>query len=265
MKILIIGKNSFLAKNFIKKYSITNQFYYFNLYFSNNYKNFLNNIYKYVNKKKINHIINFIGNNDNSIFPGSSDEILRDNFSLPVNLVNLFKKKKINFTFFLSNEIDKIENSDENTIYALSKFFLFNSLRFISIKNKISYIKMDSVYGPQDLNFNRLIPSLMLKILFKEKKIKINLNQVKKLIYVGQILPLILKTTKNKRLINITKVKGKNYNILNLWKNINKAYHHKNSILPKSKNFYNFIETLEWYKDNIWKIKQIIKKHYKVV
>ena len=40
----------------------------------------------------------------------------------------------------LSNEIDKIENSDENTIYALSKFFLFNSLRFISIKNKISYI-----------------------------------------------------------------------------------------------------------------------------
>ena len=27
----------------------------------------------------------------------------------------------------------------------------------------------------------------------------------------------------------------------------------------KNKNFYNFIETLEWYKDNIWKIKQIIK------
>ena len=124
---------------------------------------------------------------------------------------------------------------------------------------------MDTVYGPQDLNFNRLIPSIMLKILFKEKKIKINLNQKKKLIYVDQILPIILKTTKNKRPINITKVKGKDYNILNLCKNINNAYHQKNPILSKSKNLYNFIETLEWYKDNLWKMKQIIKKYQKAV
>jgi len=96
MKILIIGKNSFIAKNFIKKYSKTNKLFYFNLYFLNNYENFLNNIYIYVNKKKINHIINFIGNNDNSIFPSYGDKILRDNFILPLNLVNLFKKKKIN-------------------------------------------------------------------------------------------------------------------------------------------------------------------------
>ena len=94
MRILIIGKKSFIAQNFIKKYSNHIKFFYFNLYFSDNYKEFLKKISLYVNKKKINHIINFIGNNDNSIFPGSSDEILRDNFSLPVNLVNLFKKKK---------------------------------------------------------------------------------------------------------------------------------------------------------------------------
>jgi len=47
MKILIIGKNSFIAKNFIKKYSKTNKLFYFNLYFLNNYENFLNNIYIY--------------------------------------------------------------------------------------------------------------------------------------------------------------------------------------------------------------------------
>jgi len=265
MRILIIGKNSFLAKNFINKYSKTNKFFYFNLYFSNNYKKFLNNIYKYVNKKKINHIINFIGNNDNSIFPGHAEEILRDNFTLPLNLVNLFKKNKINFTFFLSSEIDKIGNPDENSIYALSKLFLLNSLRFISIKNKVSYIKMDTVYGPHDLNFNRLIPSLILKILFKEKKIKVRLDQNNKLIYVDEILPLILKTTKNKKLINIINVRGKNYNILNLYKIINKAFHHKYPILSKGKNYYNFIETLEWYKNNIWKIKKIIKKYHKIV
>ena len=40
MRILIIGKNSFLAKNFINKYSKTNKFFYFNLYFSNNYSFF---------------------------------------------------------------------------------------------------------------------------------------------------------------------------------------------------------------------------------
>jgi|TARA_B100001964_G_scaffold244344_1_gene325426 nucleoside-diphosphate-sugar epimerase len=265
MKILIIGKNSFLAKNFIKKYSRINKFFYFNLRFSNNYKNFLNNVYKYVNKKKINHIINFIGNNDNSIYPGHTDKILRDNFTLPINLVNLFKKKKINFTFFLSNEIDKIENSDENSIYALSKFFLLKSLRFITIKNKISYIKMDTVYGPYDLNFNRLIPSIMLKILFREKKIKVNLDQYKKLIYVDEILPLIIKTTKNKKLINIINARGKNYNILNLYKIINNPFHHKYPILSKSKNIYNFIKTLEWYKDNVWKIKKIIKKNRKII
>jgi len=265
MKILIIGKNSFLAKNFIKKYSRINKFFYFNLRFSNNYKNFLNNVYKYVNKKKINHIINFIGNNDNSIYPGHTDKILRDNFTLPINLVNLFKKKKINFTFFLSNEIDKIENPDENSIYALSKLFLLNSLRFISIRNKISYIKMDTVYGPHDLNFNRLIPSLFLKMLFKEKKVKVRLNQKKKLIYIDKILPLIFKTIKNKRSINIINVKGKNYNILNLYKIINKMCHHKYPISPKRNDFYNFIETLEWYKDNIWKIKKIIKNQHKTV
>ncbi len=124
---------------------------------------------------------------------------------------------------------------------------------------------MDTVYGPQDLNFNRLIPSLMLKILFKEKKIKIKLDQKKKLIYIGKILPIILKTIKNKKPINIINVKGKNYNILNLYKIINKRFHHKYPISSKSNDFYNFIETLEWYKDNIWKIKKIIKNQHKAV
>ncbi len=124
---------------------------------------------------------------------------------------------------------------------------------------------MDTVYGPYDLNFNRLIPSIMLKILFREKKIKVNLDQYKKLIYVDEILPLIIKTTKNKKLINIINARGKNYNILNLYKIINNPFHHKYPILSKSKNIYNFIKTLEWYKDNVWKIKKIIKKNRKII
>ena len=220
MRILIIGKKSFIAQNFIKKYSNHIKFFYFNLYFSDNSKEFLKKISLYVNKKKISHIINFIGNNDNSLIPVKDNNILRDNFILPLALVNLFKQKKINFTFFLSSEIDKIENPNENSIYSLSKFFLQDSLRFILIKNKISLIKMDAVYGPYDLNFNRLIPSLMLKLLFYNKNIKVKLTQQKKLIYVKNILSVILKTTKNKKSLDIIDIKGKNFNIINLWKRI---------------------------------------------
>ena len=256
MRILIIGKKSFIAQNFIKKYSNRIKFFYFNLYFSDNYKEFLKKISLYVNKKKINHIINFIGNNDNSLFPIKDKNILRDNFILPIALVNLFKQKKINFTFFLSTEIDKIENSNKNSIYALSKFFLQDSLRFILIKNNISLIKIDNVYGPYDLNFNRLIPSLMLKLLFNNKGIKVKLAQQKKLIYVKDLLSVIFKTIKNKKSFNIIHIKGKNFNILKLWKSINKILHNKHKRITQNNDCYNFIETFEWYKDNLWMIKK---------
>jgi len=265
MRVLIIGKKSFVAQNFIEKYSKHIKFFYFNSYFSYNYSKFLKRISLYVNKKKINHIINFIGNNDNSLFPFKNNNILRDNFTLPLNLVDLFKQRKINFTFFLSNEIDKIENHDENNIYSLSKFFLQDSLRFFPTKNKISLIKMDTVFGPHDLNFNRLIPSLMLKLLFKKKFIKVKLTQKKKLIYIGDLLPVILKTMKNKKSFNIIKIKGKNFDILKLWKTINKILLHKHKRITKNNDYYNFIETLKWYKDNLWMIQKKAKKYHKTI
>ena len=265
MRVLILGKKSFIAQNFIKKYSNHINLFYFNLHFSNNYKKFLEKIFLYANKKKISHIINFIGNNDNSLIPVKDNNILRDNFILPLALVNLFKQKKINFTFFLSSEIDKIENPHENSIYSLSKFFLQDSLRFILIKNNISLIKMDAVYGPYDLNFNRLIPSLMLKLLFYNKNIKVKLTQQKKLIYVKNILSVILKTTKNKKSLDIIDIKGKNFNILNLWKKINKALPQTHKKITKKNDCYNFIETLKWYKGNLWMIKKIAKKYHKAI
>lgn len=254
MKVLILGQRSFIARNFIKRYTDKINFFYFDMYFRDDHKVFIKKISQYVNSKKINHIINFIGNNDNSLYPKKAKNILRDNFILPTTLVDLFKNKKINFTFFLSTEIDKIEKKSENNLYALSKFLLQDSLRFIKKKNKISLIKIDSVYGPHDLNFNRLVPSLMLKIL-SNKNIKVNLRQQKKLIYVKDLLPVIFRTIKNKKLINIVDVKGKNINITKLWKIIN--------INKKTTNngiFYNFFETLDWYKDNLSLLRKIIKK-----
>jgi len=164
----------------------------------------------------------------------------------------------------LSSEIDKIDNPNKNNLYALSKFFLKDSLRFISKRNKISLINIDNVYGPYDLNFNRLIPSLMLKLLFK-KKIKINLRQKKRLIYVKDILPIIFKTIKNKKPINIINVKGKEINILNLWKKINRISRVKNQKISKNDVFYSFGETLQWYENNLLIVKKNAKKYHKTI
>jgi len=133
------------------------------------------------------------------------------------------------------------------------------------IKNKISLIKMDSVYGPRDLNFNRLIPSLMLKLISNKKKIKINLFQNKKMVYVKDMLPVIYKTIDNKKRFNIINIKGKSFNILNLWKRLNKILLTERKRIDKNKDFYNFIETFEWYKDNLWMIKKIAKKYHKTI
>ena len=255
MKILIIGKKSFIAKNFINKYSKNINFFYFDLYFKDNYNDFIKKIVLFVNKNKIKHIINFIGNNDNSLLPIEEKNILRDNFILPLVLVDVFRKQKINFTFFLSAEIDKIEKPYENNLYALSKFFLKDSLRFILKKNKISLIKIDNVYGPFDFNFNRLIPSLMLKIILK-KNLKINMLQKKKLIYVKDLLPIIFRTIKNRKPLNIVNVKAKNINISNLWKKINNNY----KKITKSNIFYSFVETLDWYKKNLFIVKKLQKR-----
>ena len=103
MRILIVGKKSFIAQNFIKKYSKRVKFFYFNHYFPDNYNEFARKISLYVSKKKIDHILNFIGNNDNSLFPINGKNILRDNYILPLVLVNLFKKKKNYFYFFSIN------------------------------------------------------------------------------------------------------------------------------------------------------------------
>ncbi len=256
MKVLIIGKNSFIAKNFINKYSKKIKIYYFNMYFPNNHKKYIEKIFFYANKKKINHIISFIGNNDNSQILFEQKNILRDNFVLPLSLVDVFKKKNINFTFFLSAEINKIESEQENNLYALSKFFLKDSMRFISRKNNISFINIKNVYGPHDLNFNRLIPALMLKFLLKKKNIKIKLSQNKKLIYVHDMLPIIFNSIKNKKSLKIINIEGKKFNILKLWNFINKISKNKNIVVRKKNIYYSFIETLNWYKKNLNSIKK---------
>ena len=117
-------------------------------------------------------------------------------------------------------------------------------------------IKIENVYGPYDLNFNRLIPSLMLKLLLKKKSIKIKLNQNKKLIYIKDMLPIIFNTIKNKKRLKVINIKGKKFNIFKLWNAINKILKKENQTIKKNNTYYNFIETLIWYKKNLSSIKK---------
>ncbi len=59
MRILIVGKKSFIAQNFIKKYSKRVKFFYFNHYFPDNYNEFARKISLYVSKKKNRSYIKF--------------------------------------------------------------------------------------------------------------------------------------------------------------------------------------------------------------
>ena len=94
---------------------------------------------------------------------------------------------------------------------------------------------------------------------------KVNFIQKKKLIYVKDLLPIIFKTFKNKKAFNIINVKGKTYNISKLWKNINETLFNKHKSISKNNAYYNFIETLMWYKHNLFVIKKEAKKYHKTI
>ena len=72
---------------------------------------------------------------------------------------------------------------------------------------------------------------------------------------------IVFKTIKNKKSFNIIHIKGKNFNILKLWKSINKTLRNKHKRITQNNDCHNFIETFEWYKDNFWMIK---KKKYPI-
>ena len=85
---------------------------------------------------------------------------------------------------------DKNDTKFDN-FYSLSKNLLFEYIKYFKHKNRIRIINIDSVYGPFDLNFNRLMPALIKNILQNKKKNSINLKQNKCMIYAGDIIKII--------------------------------------------------------------------------
>ena len=103
---------------------------------------------------------------------------------------------------------------------------------------------IDSVYGPFDKNLKRLVPSICLKILNKNKKDKINLNQMKRLLYVKDVNRVISKSLNFKKKYYFREIKSNLYNVKEMYIYLKNS----NLNIKKKIKFYTFVETLKWYK-----------------
>ena len=81
MLILVLGKKSFLAKNFIDNYKSDYDFIDYNKFF-NNKLIFAKDIKRIVKNKNISHILNFIADNNNSYKNLNSEKLIKTNFLL---------------------------------------------------------------------------------------------------------------------------------------------------------------------------------------
>ena len=240
--ILLIGKNSFIAKNFIHDFKDKLKIFYLNKTFRKNKKSsFETDLEKIVKKNKINTILNFAANNDNS-FSSNFSKILESNFYLPLSILKVSNKLRIKLFLFLSK--DMIKNKKNKNFYALSKEMLKVYLFSKENNCKLRLLNIDSIFGPYDLNNRRIFPSIF-KHLYQKKKKNFNLNQVKNFTFVKDLNKDIYKLLSYNNKFIYKEIKSNKINLKKIYKLL------KSSNLDKidSKSQYQALFlTLEWYK-----------------
>jgi len=254
-KTLVYGHKSFISKNFQNDYSNQLDFYlYKNRYNKKNSNIFEKKIYSFIKNNNINYIINFAGNNNNSHKILDFEKILESNFYLPLSLIKVCEKLDLTLVLFLSKDMS---NSNQiKNFYTLSKQMLKTYLANTTVNCKLRVFDIDSVYGPYDFNYRRLIPSICLNLFrtSSKKKIKIlNIQQKKSFIYVKRLNILIFKSLFYKKKFLIKDVKTARYSIKEIINLANKVKNQNNLEYVK-KNHPHFLETFIWYKNYYGKI-----------
>lgn len=242
--ILIIGQKSFIAKNFINDFNDKFNFYYFTKYFRKKNNNFSTALETLIKKYKINLILNFAADNDNSLANQNFDKVLESNFYLPLLLIRLTNKFKMPLFLFLSKDMDK--NNIVKNFYSLSKEMLKVYLDNKKFKCKLRILNIDSVYGPFDINYKRIFPSIFYNI-YNKKKYKTNLNQLKNFTYVKDLNKIIFKLIFKKKKFIYKNIRSEKINIKlasSLLKK-NKNFNLKN----KKSKYHSLFLTSEWYKN----------------
>lgn len=251
--VLILGSNSFIAKNIItqvpfkqivciqkkKKNTIKKKnlkYYFFNL---NSSAKLINVIKKYNFDK----VIICASNNNNSInLKNNNSEIFLNNTNVLLNSLECFKfHKKIEIITFTSTEVQKKNKS----IYSIAKKTNDELCKFYksSYGLKIKNVVLSNLFGKNDLNFNRIIPSLIRNALLKKKIILKNYYKKLQFIHISQVLKVLTsksKYIKKTHLISVNQIKNK---ILFFMK-LNDGLSKKN--FNNSFEYYLY-ETINWY------------------
>ena len=240
--ILIIGKNSFIAKNFINEFNNRVKIFYINKNYKNNKKKlFEKYLEQNIKKNNIDIILNFAANNDNS-FNGNFSKILESNFYLPLSILKISNKFRTTLFCFLSKDMN--ENTKTKNFYALSKEMLRVYMNNKEYNCKLRLINIDSVFGPNDLNTRRIFPSIF-SHLYSKKKINFNVNQVKAFTFVKDLNNMIYRLFSNQKKFIYKEVESKKINLKILFKLLKSR--NLDNIIKKSKYRALFL-TLEWYK-----------------
>ena len=232
----------FNEKNFIHNFKSKLIISYLNkIYKKDKELSFEKSLEKIIKKNKIDIILNFAANNDNS-YSSNFLEILESNFYLPLSILKISNKLDTTLFLFLSKDMSK--NKKIKNFYSLSKEML--KVYVFNKKNncKLRLINIDSIFGPYDLNNKRIFPSIFNQLFTKKKKI-FNLNQVKAFTFVKDLNNNIFKLfLKNDKFI-YKDIKSKKINLKKIYKLLKSTKFDKNIYKTKYRALF---LTLEWYK-----------------
>lgn len=245
-KILVLGHSSFIASHFIKLFSKRQILIWPKKKFNNlDYKETI----RFIKKNKISIVINFISDNNNDINNYNLVDSFNSNSLLNLLLLEIILKEDlgIKLILFSSFEVKKI-NKKGFSVYGINKKYIENIIDYVPDNKKkfIKLVKINSVFGPGDKNFQRLIPFLISSIILKKKFI--SKVDYKYLIRVDHLCNSLLNFLYNEKRILV--LKGKKYKISQLYKIF--LEFSEDRTLRKNNIF--LYKTYKWYED-----------HYKVI
>tara|TARA_A100001035_G_C27755564_1_gene488654 strand:- start:634 stop:1422 length:789 start_codon:yes stop_codon:yes gene_type:complete len=233
-QICITGYNSFIGKNFYKKYKKSLKI----LPYKNNINN-LNAIKKFIKNKKITHFVNFAGLSRLKC-ENNKIECINTNYKSIKKIINYLKKLD-NEPHFIFISTSHVYNYSKKKLKETSKIDPKNRYANLKLKSE-NYIKKNyknytilrlfNVYGPKQPK-SYFIPDMKEKII-NDKIINID-KSVRDFIHVSEV-SRVIKFVINKKINETLNVgSGKNYSLIKIIKVLSKKINKKPILKYKNK------------------------------